>query len=135
VLVSHDRYFMDHLIDQLFIFEGDGKIMPFNGNYSDYRIWLEEKENLKIDLPVVPVKEEIRKTDAKKMSFKEKQEFEQLQPEIQILEKRKEELTNALNSGISDHEELQKLAAQVQDIVDKIDEKSLRWLELSELQG
>ena len=113
----------------------DGKIMPFNGNYSDYRIWLEEKENLKIDLPVVPVKEEIRKTDAKKMSFKEKQEFEQLQPEIQILEKRKEELTNALNSGISDHEELQKLAAQVQDIVDKIDEKSLRWLELSELQG
>jgi ATP-binding cassette subfamily F protein uup len=72
VLVSHDRYFMDHLIDQLFIFEGDGKIMPFNGNYSDYRIWLEEKENLKIDLPVIPAKEEIRKTDAKKMSFKEK---------------------------------------------------------------
>jgi ATP-binding cassette subfamily F protein uup len=135
VLVSHDRYFMDHLIDQLFIFEGDGKIMPFNGNYSDYRIWLEEKENLKIDLPVIPAKEEIRKTDTKKMSFKEKMEFEQLQPEIQILEKRKEELTNALNSGISDHEELQKLAAQVQDIVDKIDEKSLRWLELSELQG
>jgi ATP-binding cassette subfamily F protein uup len=56
VLVSHDRYFMDHLIDQLFIFEGDGKIMPFNGNYSDYRIWLEEKENLKIDLPVSPSK-------------------------------------------------------------------------------
>jgi ATP-binding cassette subfamily F protein uup len=135
VLVSHDRYFMDHLIDQLFIFEGDGKIMPFNGNYSDYRIWLEEKENLKIDLPVIPAKEEIRKADSKKMSFKEKLEFEQLQPEIQILEKRKEELTNALNSGISDHEELQKLAAQVQDIVDKIDEKSLRWLELSELQG
>ncbi|MBK8292991.1 MAG: ABC-F family ATP-binding cassette domain-containing protein [Flammeovirgaceae bacterium] len=135
ILVSHDRYFMDHLIDQLFIFEGDGKIVPFNGNYSDYRIWLEEKENVKIDLPVVPVKEEIHKTDAKNMSLKEKQEFEQLQPEIQILEKRKEELTNALNSGISDHEELQKLAAQVQDIVDKIDEKSLRWLELSELQG
>ncbi|MDZ7650181.1 MAG: ABC-F family ATP-binding cassette domain-containing protein [Cytophagales bacterium] len=135
VLVSHDRYFMDHLIDQLFIFEGDGKIMPFNGNYSDYRIWLEEKENLKIDLPVIPAKEEIRKADTKKMSFKEKLEFEQLQPEIQILEKQKEELTNTLNSGISDHEELQKLAAQIQEIGDQIDEKSLRWLELSELQA
>lgn len=78
VLVSHDRYFMDHLIDQLFVFEGDGKIMPFNGNYSDYRIWLEEKENIKIDSPVIPVKKEIRITETKKMSFKEKQEFEKL---------------------------------------------------------
>jgi len=135
VLVSHDRYFMDHLIDQLFVFEGDGKIMPFNGNYSDYRIWLEEKENIKIDSPVIPVKKEIRITETKKMSFKEKQEFEKLQPEIQILEKKKAELTNKMNSGISDHEELQKLAAQVQELGDQIDEKSLRWLELSELQG
>jgi len=135
ILVSHDRYFMDHLIDQLFIFEGDGKIVPFNGNYSDYRIWLEEKENVKIDPPVIPVKEEIRKAESKKMSFKEKQEFEKLQPEIQILEKKKAELTNKMNSGISDHEELQKLAAQVQELGDQIDEKSLRWLELSELHG
>jgi len=109
--------------------------MPFNGNYSDYRIWLEEKENIKIDSPVIPVKKEIRITETKKMSFKEKQEFEKLQPEIQILEKKKAELTNKMNSGISDHEELQKLAAQVQELGDQIDEKSLRWLELSELQG
>ncbi|MBL7875521.1 MAG: ABC-F family ATP-binding cassette domain-containing protein [Cyclobacteriaceae bacterium] len=135
VLVSHDRYFMDHLIDQLFIFEGEGKIMPFNGNYSDYRIWLEERDNSKTEPLSIPVKEEIRKAGAKKMSFKEKQEFEQLQPEIQILEKRKAELTKMMNGGITDHEDLQKLAAQVQEVSDELDEKTLRWLELSELQG
>lgn len=135
VLVSHDRYFMDHLIDQLFIFEGEGKIMPFNGNYSDYRIWLEERDNSKTEPLSIPVKEEIRKAGAKKMSFKEKQEFEQLQPEIQILEKRKAELTKMMNGGITDHEDLQKLAAQVQEVSDELDEKTLRWLELAELQG
>ena len=131
LLVSHDRYFMDHLVDQLFIFEGNGKIKPFNGNYSDYRAWVEEEEEVKSKpVSAKPMKEE--KSSRKKLSFKEKQEFDQLQDEIKKLEQKKEELSQALNSGITDHEKLQELAAQVKQTADMIDEKTLRWLELSE---
>ena len=135
LLVSHDRYFMDHLVDQLFIFEGDGKIRSFNGNYSDYRTWVEEEESLKSrPVAVKPIKEEAQ-GDRKKLSFKEKQEFDQLQPEIQKLEKVKAELTTQLNGGISDHQQLQKLAEEIKKLDEKIDVKTLRWLELSELNN
>ncbi len=133
VLVSHDRYFMDHLVDQLFIFEGDGVIRPFNGNYSDYRTFIEEQEEVKSKPPVVQWKEE-SKAGKKKLSYKEKQEFEQLQQELQKLEQRKADLTAILNSGITDHQKLQDLAGQVQQVNETIDEKTLRWLELSELE-
>jgi len=133
LLVSHDRYFMDHLVDQLFIFEGDGKIRSFNGNYSDYRTWVEEEESLKSrPVAVKPIKEEAQ-ADKKRLSFKEKQELNQLQPEIQKMEKVKAELTTQLNGGISDHQRLQKLAEEVKQLDQKIDAKTLRWLELSEL--
>lgn len=133
VLVSHDRYFMDHLVDQLFIFEGDGVIRPFNGNYSDYRTFIEEQEEVKSKPPVVQWKEE-SKAGKKKLSYKEKQEFEQLQQELQKLEQKKADLTEILNSGITDHQKLQDLAGQVQQVNDTIEEKTLRWLELSELE-
>ena len=132
VLVSHDRYFMDHLVDQLFIFEGDGKIRPFNGNYSDYRIWVEEQEEAKSKPAPRAVMEEAQ-TDKKKLSFKEKQEFDQLQPDIQKLETEKAKLTSQLNSGISDHHQLQKIAEDINLLDEKIDSKTLRWLQLSEL--
>jgi ABC transport system ATP-binding/permease protein len=132
VLVSHDRYFMDHLVDQLFIFEGDGKIKPFNGNYSDYRIWIEEQEELKTRPQPKAWKDEVQ-SEKKKISFKDKQEFENLQPEIQKLEKAKAELTNQLNSGITDHQQLQKLAEDISKLDEKIEMKTTRWLELSEL--
>lgn len=132
VLVSHDRYFMDHLVDQLFIFEGDGVIRPFNGNYSDYRTFIEEQEEVKNKPAVVQLKEE-GKAGKKKLSYKEKQEFEQLQNELQKLEQRKSELTAILNSGVTDHQKLQELAGQVQQITETLDDKTLRWLELSEL--
>ncbi len=133
VLVSHDRYFMDHLVDQLFIFEGNGVIRPFNGNYSDYRTFIEEQEEVKSKPQVVQLKEE-SKAGKKKLSYKEKQEFEQLQTELQKLEQRKTELTSTLNSGITDHQRLQELSGQVQQVNDTIEEKTLRWLELSELE-
>jgi len=133
VLVSHDRYFMDHLVDQLFIFEGDGLIRPFNGNYSDYRTYIEEQEEVKSKPSVVALKEE-SKAGKKKLSYKEKQEFEQLQNELQKLELRKADLTAILNSGITDHQKLQELSGQVQQVNDTIEEKTLRWLELSELE-
>jgi ATP-binding cassette subfamily F protein uup len=134
LLVSHDRYFMDHLVDQLFIFEGDGKIRLFNGNYSDYRSWAEEQEALN-KRPVVkeiPVSE---KSEKKKLSFKEKQELESLPMEINKLEGAKESLSKEMNSGITDHNRLQELAKQIQDHGERIDELTLRWLELTELDN
>jgi len=135
LLVSHDRYFMDHLVDQLFVFEGDGHIRMFNGNYSDYRTWLEEKEEAGEAKPVKPVlvEEKTASTDKKKASFKEKQEYEKLQAEIDELEKKKEEYTSLINSGSNDHQQLQKWASEIQRITKDLDTKTLRWMELSEL--
>jgi ABC transport system ATP-binding/permease protein len=135
LLVSHDRYFMDHLVDQLFVFEGDGHIRLFNGNYSDYRTWLEEKEEATEPKPVKPVvaEEKVTSADKKKASFKEKQEYEKLQAEIDALEKKKEEYTSLINSGSNDHQQLQKWASEIQRITNDVDAKTLRWIELSEL--
>lgn len=138
LLVSHDRYFMDHLVNQLFVFEGDGNIRLFNGNYSDYRDWVEEQEAMeaspKVSKPVV--KEEAPAAVApekRKASFKEKQEYEKLQREIEVLEKEKEELSALINSGGSDHKQLQEWGQKMQKISDDVDAKTMRWLELSEI--
>jgi ATP-binding cassette subfamily F protein uup len=133
MLVSHDRYFMDHLVDQLFIFEGDGKIRLFNGNYSDYRDWMEQQESIKIDTPVKEVVIEKPAEDQKrKLTYKEKQEYERLQQEIDQLEKKKEEFTGLLAAGSVDHHQLLEWSEQIRHIADAIDNKTLRWLELSE---
>ncbi|HYF68872.1 MAG TPA: ABC-F family ATP-binding cassette domain-containing protein [Ohtaekwangia sp.] len=135
VLVSHDRYFMDHLVNQLFVFEGDGHIRLFNGNYSDYRDWLEEKEQQPQAVPMKPMKkEELAPTqEKKKPSYKEKQEFEKLQAEIETLESRKQELSALLNAGHSDHQQLISWGEELTNITASLDEKTLRWLTLAEL--
>jgi ATP-binding cassette subfamily F protein uup len=137
LIVSHDRYFMDRLVDHLFVFEGDGEIRDFPGNYSQYRIWLKEKEQetqankfaeqKKHEAPVVQNKEK------KKVSYKEKREFETLQEEIGKLEKEKEQIQEKLNAGSGGFEELQQLANRIGEISGLLDEKEMRWLELSEL--
>jgi len=134
LLVSHDRYFMDHLVDQLFVFEGDGQIRLFNGNYSDYRTWVEENELQEIAVPA-QVKETPKVVpDAKrKPSFKEKQEYDKLQEDIDGLERQKETLTTAINGGSTDHQQLQKWSQEIQNITDLIEQKTLRWIELGEI--
>ncbi|MBT1690638.1 ABC-F family ATP-binding cassette domain-containing protein [Dawidia soli] len=138
LLVSHDRYFMDHLVNQLFVFEGNGVIRLFNGNYSDYRDWVEEQEALRASpepkkaAAPAPVKTpEIQ--EKKKASFKEKQEYEKLQGEIDKLEQEKNEIAQKMNSGTTDHKQLQEWSARIQAITQAVDEKTLRWLELAEL--
>lgn len=133
LLVSHDRYFMDHLVDHLFVFEGDGMIRNFNGNYTDYREWVDQQE-----VPVPKPKElstpALAAAAAKrKPTFREKQEFAVLQQEIDALEKRKAELTRKLNSGTSDHSQLQQWAEEIKTVSESIDAMTMRWLELSEL--
>lgn len=139
LIVTHDRYFMDQLVEHLFVFEGDGKIKDFPGNYTDYRQWLEEEEKLQkeevssknIVTPSVPV----AKNDAsgkRKLSFKEKQEYEQLEKDIEKLEDKKKNLVAKLNAGSANHQELTQWAKEIEEVDRTIANKSDRWLELGE---
>ena len=135
LLVSHDRYFMDHLVDQLFVFEGDGTIRFFNGNYSDYRSWLEENEAIveNTPVPMLPERNSNSQQEKKKPSFKEKQEYSQLQSEIELLEKEKIELANLLSSGTTDHQKIMEWSARIQSLNEAVERKTSRWMELAEL--
>jgi ATP-binding cassette subfamily F protein uup len=137
LLVSHDRYFLDRLVDHLFIFEGEGAIRDYNGSYTEYRL---EQENLdkaqrkedKANAEVFEAKKE-KPIEAKtKLTFKEKYEFENLEGEIADLEKEKEELEAVLQSGTSDYEILAKTTERLGEVINEISQKSDRWLELSE---
>jgi ATP-binding cassette subfamily F protein uup len=146
VIVSHDRYFMDRLVDHLFVFEGNGEIRDFPGNYSQYRSWLKEQEQLaseenKKSNYLQAGKEKITLTmnqvlpavaEKKKITFKEKREFEQLVKEIAQLEKEKKIITEQLNNRNTSFGELQDISIRINEINQLLDEKELRWLHLSE---
>jgi ABC transport system ATP-binding/permease protein len=133
IIVSHDRYFMDRLVDHLFVFEGDGVIKDFPGNYSQYREAEAQKpaepafENA-ISLP----KEQVISQKQKKLSYNEKREFDALQKEVLNLEDERRLIYEQLNTNDLPFEELEKLTNRINDINFLIDEKELRWLELSE---
>jgi ATP-binding cassette subfamily F protein uup len=137
MIVSHDRYFMDKLADQLFILEGNGEVKQFLGRYSEYREVEKQKESeerVKEREKESEEKAKAAETTAKrKMSYKEKFEFESLDKDIAKLEKQKAELTEKLGSGITDHEELGRISKELGEATRLLDEKQLRWLELSEL--
>ena len=147
MIVSHDRYFMDRLVDHLFVFEGDGEIRDFPGNYTQYRIWLKENEkrdNKWDDLEtrkskgettasVVSTGELPAGTAKKKMSFKEKREFELLEKEIPTLENEKKIITEKMSSGNLGFEELQAFSDRLIAISSEMEGMELRWLELSEM--
>jgi ABC transport system ATP-binding/permease protein len=135
ILVSHDRYFMDTLVDHLFVFTGEGKIKDFNGTYLEYSEV--EKRQLKGNKSTAVKndwKKELgnEKVVKKKMSFKEKYEFESLSEEIDKLEHEKKELEDFLSSGTSDFESLSKKSDRITTVIALLDEKESRWLELSE---
>lgn len=137
LIVSHDRYFLDRLVDHLFVFEGDGRIRDFPGNYTDYRNWLEENGNTSTESGAskqAPVsrKPEQAEEQKRKASFKEKREFEMLEQEIADLEGRKSELLSFLEKG-GDHIQLQEWSKQLEEVSEVISVKELRWLELSEI--
>ena len=135
IIVSHDRYFMDKVVDQMFAFEGMGKIRNFPGNYTIYRdtIAEEEKELKKVEKPAKPKKEKPKtSTGIKKLSFNEKREFEQLEVDLESLNKEKDELEVAMSSGSLSNDELIEKANRIEEVINLIDEKELRWLELSE---
>ena len=139
LIVSHDRYFMDRMVDHLFAFEGDGVIKDFPGNYSQYREALanEKFTGYEVVAEKIPVVEEVvvkqkNNNEIKKLTFKEKHEFETIEKEMPALQKEKETIEIQMNSGNLNFEALQKAAARVGEIVALLDEKEMRWLELSE---
>lgn len=136
LIVSHDRYFMDRLVDHLFIFEGNGVIRDFPGNYSQYR---DEQSKTELKQTPPPEKKEtttsLPVTSAKRQfSYKEKREFESLEKEISDLSIEKEAITEKLNNSRTPFDELQQLSHRIGEVTKQLDEKELRWLELSELQ-
>ena len=156
LVVTHDRYFMDKMVDHLFVFEGEGYVRDFPGNYTEYRDKKEfeektlnketkanQQQTAAKSLPAdsnkagSPVGYELEttskaSTQKKKLSFKEKSEFEELEKEIAKLEAEKTKITEALNTSSDNHDDIVKWTGQIGNIITQLDEKSLRWLELSE---
>lgn len=135
VLVSHDRYFMDNLVEHLFVFEENGEIKDFYGNYSDLRMEQAEKQKEKqavapLNKPVETKAPEVKK---QKKSFKEQQEFNQLEKELAELELLKTELEKKLEKGSENHSEIIEWADKLESVNNEIEVKTMRWLELSEL--
>ncbi len=138
VIVSHDRYFLDKLTDHIFIIEEGGKIRDYLGNYKAYREQKKTEEREKKNEEAIKQNEnkQVKNTDApkKKMTFKERQEFQLLEKELQELADKKTSLTTALSSGVQTHEEITAASLELQRITELLDEKEMRWLELSEYQ-
>lgn len=153
LIVSHDRYFLDRLVDHVFAFEGNGVVKDFPGNYSEYRQWkydqeyeteqeekqgkLKAAEDKGTAVSTEPVLQAASPVDAtpvetKKLSFKEQKELETLEKELAQLEKQKAELENSLAGGLSDADEIRKISLEFNKVSESIDAKTMRWLELQE---
>lgn len=139
VMVSHDRYFMDRMVEHLFIFEGEGIIRDFPGNYGLYQQWLKTKDaassttESRAPSPVI-VKEVANRPAKPKLSYKEKKELEILEKEMEVLSREKENITERLHAQSLAYEEVQQLSARFNTITENLQTKEFRWLELSEMQ-
>ena len=144
IVVSHDRYFMDKVVDHLLVFKGEGEIQDFPGNYTQFREWCRlqpktEGEGAEKNATKPTAKEQPsatqKKEGKKKMTYKEKREYEQLTKELEQLENEQKTLEEALCSGQLSVEELTEKSKRLPEIKDEIDEKEMRWLELAEIEG
>ena len=141
IVVSHDRYFMDKVVDHIFVFNGDGDIKDFPGNYTEYRDWRDEeraaaaKEAAAQAAKTTPAKQSHRTEEKRKLTFKEKREYEALETEIFQLEEEKAAIEEAMSSGTLSTADLLEKSARIQQVLELIDEKIMRWLELSEYAG
>lgn len=135
VIVSHDRYFLDKLTDHLFVFEAEGQLRDFNGNYREYREWYKSQNRQKDEdgkRTEAIVIEEKMLPQKKKLSYKEQREMEQLEADIAALEKEKLELSEKISSGMTDHRELETISSRMEQVMYLLDSREMRWLELSE---
>ncbi len=141
IVVSHDRYFMDKVVDHLLVFKGQGEIKDFPGNYTQYREWEKEspsspsqKEGEKKTVDASQTsKASYRHDDRRRLSYKEKREMEQLEKDIAALETEKKQIEEALCGAVTSVDEITKMSKRLPALNEELDEKSMRWLELSEL--
>ncbi len=141
ILVSHDRYFLDKMVDHFFIFEGNGEIRDFYGSFTEYR--LKEKENITRKKALVQKSKKsenlLKKQDVpkirQKLNFKEQREYDGLEKEIEELEIKKNEMELSLNSGTFDYTALENISKELKETIELIDEKTMRWMELDEFVG
>ena len=140
IVVSHDRYFMDKVVDHLLVFKGEGEIKDFPGNYTQYRQWqsLQPKETAEANKPTKEskdTKERPQNQTKRKFTYKEKMEFERLEKEIAALEEEQQQIEEALCSGTLSVDELTEKSKRLPLLKDELDGKSMRWLELSEIEA
>ncbi len=144
IVVSHDRYFMDKIVDHLLVFEGNAKLKDFPGNYTQYREWREQQErierqrksneadNTKLNKPSVSRSD--GNEQKRRLSYREREELQQLGKDIEQLEKEKTELETTLSSGVLSNDELVEKSTRIGEVNNLLDEKGMRWLELSEIE-
>ena len=137
LIVSHDRYFLDKCVDHLFVFEGDGRIKDFVGQYSEYREYIkeceaQERSEQRNSAPQKPQQQRTHDTSKRKLSFKEQRELEQLEKDLATLGKERSALESELSSGTLSYERIAEASKRIEEIISIIDEKEMRWLELNE---
>lgn len=135
IVVSHDRYFMDKVVDHLLVFKGNAEIQDFPGNYTDYRFWREEQEKIKVQAKKKAVVESVlvKNEHKRKLTYAEQQEFKQIEAEIAALEAEKSALESDFAAGNLSADQVQQKAQRLQQLLPLLDEKEMRWLELSEI--
>ena len=137
IIVSHDRYFLDKCADHLFVFEGDGRIKDFVGQYSEYREYIKEKEAMERNTerstaPAKPQQQRTHDTSKRKLSYKEQRELEQIEKDLQSLGEERSHLETEISSGTLPYDRLAEVSKRIEEIIATIDEKEIRWLELNE---
>lgn len=133
IVVSHDRYFTDKVVDHLLVFHGNGEVQDFPGNYTQYREYQQLKPKAEVESKEKTVKKDYHNETRRRMSFKEKREFEMLEKEIESLNSEKENIETALSSGTISVDEITEMSKRLPILNEELDEKEMRWLELSEL--
>jgi len=137
IVVSHDRYFMDKVVDHLLVFKGQGEIKDFPGNYTQYREWAsleDSRESRSSSDSRESAKSSYRHDDRRRLSYKEKREMEQLEKDIAALEAEKKQIEEALCGGTTSVDEITTMSKRLPVLDDELDEKSMRWLELSDIE-
>ena len=135
IVVSHDRYFTDKVVDHLLVFHGGGEIQDFPGNYSQYREYMSMKPKAEVERKKPKEKTDYHNDTRRRMSYKERREFEQIEKDLETLNAEKEAIEQALSSGNISVEQITEMSKRLPVINDTIDEKEMRWLELSELEA
>lgn len=135
IVVSHDRYFTDKVVDHLLVFHGGGEIQDFPGNYSQYREYMSMKPKAEVETKKPKEKTDYHNDTRRRMSYKERREFEQIEKDLETLNAEKEAIEQALSSGNISVEQITEMSKRLPVINDTIDEKEMRWLELSEMEA